>query len=122
MTEGPDHFRQAYSETSFWAKVKKFSLAAGREVIEKALILYYTLGEPGVPAWAKAVITGALGYFIFPADAIPDVTPVVGFADDLGVLVAALATVVMHVTPEAKRRAAETLQSLFGDSEGGSAS
>ena len=115
MTDEIDDYRGAYSEKSFWDKVKHYSLAAGRDVIEKALVLYYTLGEPDVPAWAKATITVALGYFIFPADAIPDVTPVVGFADDLGVLVAALATVALHVTPEARRRASETLGRLFGD-------
>ena len=57
----------------------------------------------------------ALGYFIFPADAIPDITPVVGYADDLGVLAAALAAIAAHVTPEAKRRASEQLKILFGE-------
>jgi uncharacterized membrane protein YkvA (DUF1232 family) len=118
MVNESEQYQQAYSENSFWEKVKRFSLAAGREVVEKALILYYTLREPDVPAWAKTTITVALGYFIFPADAIPDFTPAVGYADDLGVLVAALATVAIHVTPEAKRRASETLQTLFGDRTG----
>lgn len=115
MANEPAQFQQAYSENSFWDKIKKFSLAAGREVVEHALILYYTLCEPDVPAWAKTTITVALGYFIFPADAIPDFTPVVGYADDLGVLVAALATVAIHVTPEARRKASETLEKFFGD-------
>lgn len=114
MAEDPDQFQQAYSETSFWTKIKRFSFAAGREVVEKALILYYTLREPDVPAWVKTTITVALGYFIFPADAIPDLTPFIGYADDLGVLVAALATVALYVTPEAKRRAAGTVDALFG--------
>lgn len=120
MANEKNQYSQAYSDNSFWTKVKKFFLAAGREVIEKALILYFTLEEPGVPMWAKTTITVALGYFIFPADAIPDFTPVVGYADDLGVLAAALATVAAHVTPEAKRRAVETLQTLFGENAGGS--
>ena len=115
MTDESKPYKQAYSESSFWKKIKHFSLAAGREVVEKALILYFTLGEPGVPIWAKTTITVALGYFIFPADAIPDLTPAVGYADDLGVLVAALATVAVHVTPQARRRASETLQKIFGD-------
>ena len=119
MTDESKKYQQAYSENSFWTKVKKLSLAAGREVVEKALILYYTLGEPCVPVWAKTTITMALGYFIFPVDAIPDLTPVVGYVDDLGVLVAALVSVAMHVTPEAKRRASKTLQVLFGDRVGG---
>lgn len=120
MADDKDQYQQAYSENSFWTKIKQFSLAAGREVIERALVLYYTLREPNVPIWAKTTITVALGYFIFPADAIPDLTPAVGYADDLGVLVAALATVAMHVTPQAKLRAAETLRTLFGDQGGAS--
>ncbi len=32
----------AYSEESFWVKLKKYALSAGREVVEKALTLYYT--------------------------------------------------------------------------------
>lgn len=108
-------YEKAYSEDSFWSKVKKFALAAGREVIEKALILYFSLREPDVPKWAKGTIVAALGYFIFPADAIPDITPVVGYADDLGVLVAAMAAVAAHVTPEAKRLAGEQIKVLFGE-------
>ena len=115
MTKDSNRFEQAYSEDTFWSKIKRYALAAGRDVIEKALVLYYTLGEPNVPVWAKTAITVALGYFIFPADAILDITPAAGYADDLGVLVAALATVAMHVTPEAREKASETLKSLFGD-------
>lgn len=29
-------------DKSFWNKLKKFALTAGQEVVEKALILYYT--------------------------------------------------------------------------------
>ena len=115
MSDEQTEFQQAYSESSFWDKIKRYSRVAGREVVERALMLYYTLSEPNVPAWAKTTITVALGYFIFPADAIPDLTPVVGYADDLGVLVAALATVALHVTPEAKRKAAEKLEKFLCD-------
>ena len=66
------------------------------------------------PAWAKGVIYGALGYFIFPLDAIPDVVPVVGYADDLGVLTAALAMVAIHITPEIKEQGRQRLEQWFG--------
>ena len=59
MADEPVPYERVYSETSFWDKVKRFALAAGREVVEKALVLYYTLGEPEVPAWAKTTITVA---------------------------------------------------------------
>ena len=104
-----------YSQDSFWKKLLKFARNAGREVVENALSLYYTAQAPDTPAWAKTVITGALGYFIFPADAIPDLIPAVGYGDDLGALAAALAAVAAHVTPEIKDRAKEKAAEWFGE-------
>jgi len=94
-----------FSESGFWAKVSRFARRLGREGIEKALLLYYVLQGADVPIWAKSTVVGALGYFIFPLDVIPDVLPVVGFSDDLAVMGAALATVAAHVTPEMHERA-----------------
>ncbi|WP_164999553.1 YkvA family protein [Salinicola tamaricis] len=54
----------------------------------KSLQLYFVLKRPDVPIWAKSTIIGALGYFISPLDAIPDVIAGVGFTDDASVLAA----------------------------------
>ena len=110
-------YSKEYSESSFWDKVKKFASKAGGKVIYTALKLYYTLQSPDTPAWAKAVIIGALGYFISPIDVIPDITPVVGFADDLGVLAAATATVVTNITPAIKAQAKAKAGEWFGTTE-----
>ena len=107
-------FEKEYSDQGFWNKLGAHASAVGKEVIEKALWLYYAAQAPQTPAWSKAVIYGALGYFIFPIDAIPDLTPVVGYADDLGVLAAAVATVAMHITDEIKATTAQKLQTWFG--------
>jgi len=107
-------FSKDYSENTFWDKVKSFATVAGKEVIEKALQLYYALQQPSTPVWAKTVIVGALGYFISPIDAIPDVVPMIGFADDLGVLAAAIATVAIYITDDVKAKAAEKLEAWFG--------
>ena len=109
-----NEYSTKYSENSFWEKVKGFAIKAGREVIEKALILYYCLQDPNTPRWAKASIIAALGYFICLIDAIPDLTPGIGFADDLGVLVAAFSTVAQHVREEHKEKAREKLAIWFG--------
>ena len=85
----------AFDDGSFWNKVKNFALKAGKEVIEKALWLYYAAQQPNTPAWARTVIYGALAYFVLPVDAVPDAIPVAGFTDDLGALAAALGTVSM---------------------------
>ena len=103
-----------YSDEAFWDKLRRFAKAAGREVVQKALELYYTLDNPDTPAWAKTVIYGALAYFIWPADAIPDFVPAVGYSDDLGALVAALITVAAYATPEIKERTQRKLADWFG--------
>ena len=104
----------AYSEESFWAKLKKFAVSAGREVVEKALTLYYTAQNPNVPPWAKTVVVGALTYFISPVDAIPDILVGIGFTDDLGVLLAAIATVSVYINAETKEQAQQKLTDWFG--------
>ena len=102
-----------YDEKSFWEKVGRFALTAGREVIEKSLILYYCSQDSDTPAWAKATIIGALAYFIWPFDVIPDFLPG-GYIDDLGALVAAFASVAVHIKEEHKKHAREQLKTLFG--------
>ncbi len=103
-----------FDDGSFWDKVRHFALKAGREVIEKALWLYYAARQPQTPAWARTVIYGALAYFVLPVDAVPDAIPVAGFTDDLGALAAALGTVAMYVTDEVKTMAAEKMKAWFG--------
>ena len=104
----------AFDDGSFWNKVKNFALKAGREVIEKALWLYYAAQQPSTPAWARTVIYGALAYFVLPVDAMPDAIPVAGFTDDLGALAAALGTVSMYVTDQVKTMASEKMKGWFG--------
>jgi uncharacterized membrane protein YkvA (DUF1232 family) len=103
-----------YSDESFWTKLKNFALTAGREVVEKALILYYTAQNPNVPAWAKGVVVGALTYFISPVDAIPDILVGMGFTDDLGVLLAAIATVSVYINADTKEQAKQKMKDWFG--------
>lgn len=103
-----------YSDENFWIKLKEFALTAGREVVEKALTLYYTAQNPNVPAWAKGVVVGALTYFISPVDAIPDILVGIGFTDDLGVLLAAIATVSIYINAETKEQAQQKMNDWFG--------
>ena len=101
-------------ERSFWDKVASAAGQAGREAIEKALTLYYVLIDRGTPVWAKSVIVGALGYFISPVDAIPDVLVGIGYTDDLGVMAAALAAVAVHIKREHTERAQDWVKRNLG--------
>lgn len=108
-------YSKEYSEQSFWEKVKKYAKAAGLKVIYIALILYYTLQDPNVPTKAKAIIIGALGYFILPLDLVPDGIALVGYGDDFALLFWALIQVAMYVTPAIKAKAREQLVTWFGE-------
>jgi uncharacterized membrane protein YkvA (DUF1232 family) len=109
-----DEYSKQYSEEKFWDKLVRRAKAAGYEVVEKALWLYYAAQEPGTPKWAKGVIIAALGYFIFPLDALPDVMPFVGYSDDLGVLAAAVAAVAIYITADVKEKARAKMKDWFG--------
>jgi len=107
-------YEKEFSNDGFWSKVKKVAKSAGETVLEPALKLYYSAQDPDTPTWAKTTIYGALGYFISPIDAIPDITPIVGYSDDLGVLVAATAAVAAYIKEEHAEKAKETLKQWFG--------
>jgi len=109
---------QAYSEPRFWRKVSRHASSAGRDVLEKALWLYYGVKDPATPKWARRVIYGALGYFILPLDALPDLAPLVGYTDDLGVLAAALAAVAFTLSDDVKAKSRNRLARWFPDASG----
>lgn len=109
----------AFDETAFWSKARRYARVVGHEVIEKALWLYYAAQSPSTPAWAKSIIYGALAYFVLPTDAIPDLLPIAGFTDDLGALAAALVSVAPYIDDSVKRRADATLRRWFGRGRGG---
>lgn len=108
-----DQVPEDFDHEGFWTKVRRVATRAGREVIEKALWLYYAAQSPATPAWARSVIYGALAYFVLPMDAIPDLIPVVGFTDDLGALAAAIATVSMYIDDDVKEKAKHTMARWF---------
>jgi uncharacterized membrane protein YkvA (DUF1232 family) len=85
----------------------------GEHILFTALVLYYAALSPHTPAWARAVIIGALAYLISPVDAYPDVMPG-GYTDDVGVMVKALAVTAIHITPEVKERARIQVAEWFG--------
>ncbi|MGE4319555.1 MAG: YkvA family protein [Deferribacterales bacterium] len=106
---------KAYSEESMWKKLKEFAIKAGGSVVYAVLLLYYTMKLKEIPLKIKAVIMGALGYFILPLDVIPDAIPGAGFTDDLGVLVAAIVTVATYIDEEVRNTAKDKLKDWFGE-------
>ena len=110
-----DKYSKYFSEQSLWGKLKKFGKAAGAKVVYSVLLLFYTFEDKSVGLKTKLSIAAALGYFILPTDAIVDLTPIIGFSDDLGVLLFTLSAVAGSITPEIKAKAREKLDEWFGE-------
>jgi uncharacterized membrane protein YkvA (DUF1232 family) len=94
----------------FWRKLMSHGAHFGARLPFAADLLaaYYCAFDRDTPLTVKATLIGAIAYFVLPADAIPDVLPVVGFTDDAAVLAAAIKLVASHITPlhrEAAQRA-----------------
>ena len=95
------------------SKLKKFATRAGSKVVYSVLLLYYAYRRKETPKWAKASILGSLAYFLSPLDFIPDLTPFLGFTDDLSILAMSLTTVGLYINKEVKNQAKDRLSKWF---------
>src|SRR5882757_5693007 len=87
----------------FWKKARR--VAARLPFAEDLLAAYYCAFDRDTPLQVKAALFGALAYFVLPFDAIPDMLPILGFADDAAVLATALRLVAGHLRPEHREAA-----------------
>ena len=77
-----------YVEDNLWGKLEK----TGKRIsfAKDILALYKYMRDPFVKWYRKSIVVAALIYFIMPIDTIPDLTPLFGYLDDLGVITALL--------------------------------
>lgn len=77
-----------FVDENLWGKLEK----SGRKIsfAKDILALYRYMKDPLVKWFRKAIVVAALVYFIVPIDTIPDITPLFGYLDDLGVITALL--------------------------------
>ena len=106
-----------YSEETFWDKVEAVAKRAKeviKDVLQKALVLYYAALDEETPEWARVVAFSAMAYFIMPIDVIPDYIPAIGYSDDLAILAGAIVTIAMHIKRKHRKQADEKMDELFG--------
>ena len=113
-TEELVKYEKHYSEDGLWKKIGKVAKKAGLKTVYMVLLLYYVLISDSTPKKYKAMIIGALGYFILPLDAIPDIIPAVGYTDDVAALAGAILAVAKCISPEIEAQAKAKLQEWFG--------
>ncbi len=86
-----------FVEENLWQKLEKVGkkISFARDIL--ALVNY--MRDPVVSWYRKAIVAAGLIYFISPIDAIPDLTPFVGYLDDLGVIAALMKYLGHELTP-----------------------
>lgn len=87
-------------------------VAASLPFAEDLTAAWHCASDRDTPTRVRVTLIAALAYFIAPLDALPDLTPILGFSDDAAVLGAAIAAVAGSITAEHRRRARETLSWL----------
>jgi uncharacterized membrane protein YkvA (DUF1232 family) len=98
---------EARLRQDFWAKLKR--VARKVPFAEDLLAAYFCATDPATPRRVKLILLGAVAYFVIPMDALPDLLPLLGFADDAAMLAAAIAQVAGSINDSHRQKARETL-------------
>jgi len=91
----------------FWPKVTR--VAARLPFAEDLLAAYYCAFDRRTPNHVRVILLGALAYFVMPIDVVPDMLPILGFADDAALLAGALKAVTDAIRPEHREAARRAL-------------
>lgn len=86
-----------YIDEQFPKKLKKAEKRIS--FVEDVIALYNYLKDDSVKWYRKLIVVSALLYFISPIDTIPDLAPLVGYLDDLGVIAAAIKYIGSEIKP-----------------------
>lgn len=94
----------------FMARLKR--VAKRIPFAEDLLAAWFCARDPATPRRVRLTLLAALGYFVLPIDAIPDIMPLIGFTDDAAVIAAAIAAVAGSITVEHRERAKRAMAEL----------
>lgn len=95
--------------------IQKRVKALGVRLIYSILLMVYAYQSERTPVWARRIILGALAYLLSPIDSIPDLTPFIGFTDDLGIISFGLVSIACYINSEVREKAKAKLFSLIKD-------
>jgi len=93
--------------------IEKFFQRMGVKIVYAALLLFYAYNSKETPGWAKKVIIGALAYFVSPIDGIPDLSPFLGFTDDMGILSYGIVMIACYINDDIRSKAKTQLHKIF---------
>jgi uncharacterized membrane protein YkvA (DUF1232 family) len=92
----------------FWRRLLRE--AASIPFLEDVLTAHYCAFDRHTPLYVKAMLVGAVVYFVLPDDLLPN--SLLGLADEAAVLAAAFKAVSSHIKPEHREAARLTVARL----------
>ncbi|MFZ3511828.1 DUF1232 domain-containing protein [Vibrio harveyi] len=107
-----DQTMQAPDEKTFWRKMKNSVKKAGEEIAVMGIKSWLAMADSNTSVRHKAILGGALAYFVLPTDMVPDVLAGVGFTDDMAALTLAANSVGNAITDEHEEQARDKLSSM----------
>ena len=91
----------------FWRAIKRE--AASIAFLQDVLTAHYCIFDRHTPLYVKAVLAGAIAYFVVPNHLVPKNLPLIGIADDAAIIALAMKTVSAHIKPEHREAARRVL-------------
>lgn len=110
-----EKYKGKFSELKLWTLLKNGAKRLGTKAIYSALLMFYAYKRKDTPAWAKRIVIGTLGYLLAPIDAIPDLSPFIGFTDDIGILSVGVVAIAGFINEEVKDKAKSQLEKWMGN-------
>lgn len=108
---------ERFVRRNFWRKLR--ANLHRIPFLEDLLAAYFCATDPATPFKTKAILLGALAYFVLPVDALPDWLLIAGFTDDAAVLAGAVQAVRANLTPRHWTRARAALRAETAAAESG---
>jgi uncharacterized membrane protein YkvA (DUF1232 family) len=102
------------SRTHLLSSLHKKVRHVSTSLLYAALLMYYAFRRKETPAWAKRIVLGAFVYLLSPFDAIPDLSPFIGYTDDMGVLLYGLVLIAAYISEDVRQSARKKLESWIG--------
>ncbi len=97
-------------ERRFWRKLGR--VFARIPFAEDLVAAWYCAKDPATPVHVRALLWGAVAYFLLPADLIPDYLVGVGFTDDAAVIAMVMSLLGRYVEPTHRAAAQRRIEAL----------
>lgn len=106
--------RDKFSLT-YWRKMNsKINLKVGNPYLLKVMQLYYAARNVETAPLVRIIFIVSIAYFIFPLDLVPDFLPIIGYLDDIALIVGTVYFFSKNITPLIRSQAEDRLKSLLG--------